>query len=120
LRYGNTGYDNTSTTVNTYYFVEDVSVTLKDYNSIKDKGLNTLYKVYPNPTQNELTIEISQENFQGAVLRIYSITGQLVHSAAMQQHVKQLNLGAYPQGVYIVEISNLGGSAFYREKVVVK
>ena len=76
-------------------------------------------KLYPNPVQHELTIAIKDANFQGAMLRVYNLTGQLVHSEAMQQHEKQLYLGAYHQGIYFVEISDLSGNVRHLEKVVV-
>jgi hypothetical protein len=61
-------------------------------------------KVYPNPATNMLNVELS--NVDGASIRIFSATGEMVKSTLNLNPggLTQINLSELPAGVYIAHI----------------
>jgi hypothetical protein len=59
------------------------------------------FKIYPNPTQGQLTIESSKENFDAPFL-IYNTQGQMVRSIRIANQRQQINLSKLPAGLYFV------------------
>jgi hypothetical protein len=65
-----------------------------------------LVEVYPNPVNNELTIE-SQEDMNQ--IEVYNITGQLLQTVNPTSSVVKINFSAYMQGVYLVKVYAING-----------
>ncbi|MGH1338841.1 MAG: T9SS type A sorting domain-containing protein [Aureispira sp.] len=61
--------------------------------------------VYPNPTQQQLTIERVQEG--KALFRLYNIFGQLVFTTMIQQQQETISLRTLPRGIYRYTIDNV-------------
>ena len=74
---------------------------------IKDNGLvNKLTEVYPNPVNNELTIESQGDINQ---IEVYNITGQLLQTVNPKSSVVKINFSTYVQGVYLVKVYSKDG-----------
>ena len=59
--------------------------------------------LYPNPVQDVLYVEGIEEN---TMIRIFNIKGALFQSAIAKEKEVQLNVGALPQGMYILQAGN--------------
>ena len=59
-------------------------------------------KIYPNPSMNDFTVNISVN-----VLKIYSTTGQLILSAKENTHKKPYDISHLEKGVYFIEIISI-------------
>ena len=57
--------------------------------------------LYPNPVNNELTIESQGDINQ---IEVYNITGQLLQTVNPKSSVVKINFSAYVQGVYLVKV----------------
>ncbi len=69
---------------------------------------NSLYiSVYPNPANDNLTIESSQN----ALIDITNIQGQLIKSIATNSNKTNVDVSALPSGVYFVEVKTEKGVA---------
>lgn len=62
------------------------------------------YKVYPNPLNSELSIEI--EKAKEKEFRIFSTTGKLVSSGKLNSKINTIDLSSLPPNVYILNIDN--------------
>jgi len=58
-------------------------------------------KVYPNPTQSELTIDISEGEFEEIL--IYNSNGQLIHKAQNDSNKFSLDVSEYVSGMYFIK-----------------
>lgn len=68
--------------------------------------------LYPNPTTGRLLVELPAGP---ATVRVLSALGQLLQErTAPTGHSIQLDLSAYPAGVYVVQISTAGGTTTRR------
>ena len=76
------------------------------------------WKVYPNPTEDKLTIELDQALHDKATLRLYDQHGAIVrrHEWPQQDKTKQLNLEGLSKGIYWLELS--GEKRKYRQSVM--
>jgi hypothetical protein len=68
---------------------------------------NATVLVYPNPFNDELTIEIVQAT-QDIEVRVFSISGQLQQAGAFGNGTSQLDLSQLQSGVYLLQLGNSG------------
>ncbi len=62
-------------------------------------------QIYPNPTQDNLTVKIDPA-FLNQPFQIFSITGQLVLSGKLTSENSEIHLNSISEGVYLLQIGN--------------
>ena len=62
------------------------------------------FRVYPNPVNSELTIEIDLS--EETKYRIYSTIGELVSSGKLNSNLNTIDLSSLPPNVYVLNINN--------------
>lgn len=60
----------------------------------------------PNPANNEVTLVSSNFELQGAVIRLYSLSGILVLNESMSGTTKTLDVSNLPGGSYVVKVEH--------------
>ena len=79
-------------------------------------------RIYPNPTDNMLNIEISNTGKQGLEIEIFSVTGKAIYRKeyrSINAHfIEQIDLSGYSKGIYLVKVRQ--PHAVYIGKVVVR
>lgn len=76
-----------------------VSNTTELYDNLFDRNIS----VYPNPANNELNIQFSEELEGAFILSIYNIEGKLIESRQVltkENRLERFNLSNYKKGVY--------------------
>lgn len=82
---------------------------------IADQWAEGSIRVYPNPFEDRISIELSQSVFSGQLLRIdiLDITGRQVHVAQVETREHQdLVLPVLPPGAYLIRIQSASGKRF--------
>ncbi|MGM0612767.1 MAG: T9SS type A sorting domain-containing protein [Bacteroidota bacterium] len=76
------------------------------------------WKVYPNPAEERLTVELDQALHEEATLRLYNQHGAIVrrHQWPKQAKTQHLSLSALSDGIYWLELD--GEQRKYRQKVM--
>jgi CubicO group peptidase (beta-lactamase class C family) len=87
------------------YLIEEVKVSFSIIVSAEQIKTVQL-EIYPNPTNGILTIGIF--NPQNADIEIFNINGSLVYSKPLKSNQEQIDLSAYPKGVYFVKVRQQG------------
>jgi len=77
---------------------------------------NGLIKIYPNPTQNVLNIELEQIELP-CTITLKDLQGRVVYSAEANSQKLELDLSSYESGIYLIGITN---DNFFRELKVVR
>ena len=82
---------------------------------LNQSDLNASTLLYPNPANNEITIELS-EVIQNATIKIMNAIGQIVYeetinSAGNSKTLKNIDISGYTKGIYTVSIENKGVKA---------
>jgi hypothetical protein len=92
-----------STSFVSYYYVDDVSVTL-------GVGIGEIYanenlvSVFPNPSAGQFFIE--GEILKKSEVRIYNSAGELVQEFYMSAGKKEVDLSTLPKGIYFMRMSS--------------
>ncbi len=64
------------------------------------------FKLYPNPSTGEFTIELNERFEIGSTVQVLSTVGQLMYQQKINAQTTQLNLGDMAKGVYFVRLNN--------------
>jgi hypothetical protein len=85
------------------------------------KEMNTLQaRVYPNPAEDRINIEIDNSGSQETVVELVTVTGTVIYHREYrnsQDHFAgQIDVSDYARGMYFVRIRQ--GSGMYNEKIV--
>lgn len=65
---------------------------------------NTLFKVYPNPTQNLLHIE--RLTNKQSEFKIYNLEGKIILTKTLVNFKEKINMADLKKGIYIIQINN--------------
>jgi hypothetical protein len=71
--------------------------------------LSSNLKVYPNPANDLLNVNISNANFKNSSITIYNVSGQQLMNSTMSGANAQLNIEDLSNGVYFVTVVNENG-----------
>jgi len=62
-------------------------------------------KIYPNPTTEKITLEISNmENLQKGIFKLFSLTGQLLQEQPVFSTTTTISLVGFSRGTYILKV----------------
>ncbi|PCJ24238.1 MAG: hypothetical protein COA97_10110 [Flavobacteriales bacterium] len=79
------------------------------------KYANDIFKIYPNPTTGQFTIEL--ENISTDVLvEVYDAMGKMIFAEKTSENNLQIDISNQPKGIYLVKIIN--GNNMFTQKVV--
>lgn len=85
--------------------IRKVSGLYTDVPVIADKTAEPL--IFPNPVQDELTIEVDKDSYHSLVM--YDIIGKIVLQKVISQNNVKINMAGIPAGVYYLEFKNEAG-----------
>ena len=94
--------------------LESESITISNTVGIEDQELNQELRIYPNPTQNNLTIELQDIPKGQYRFEIYNIYGEILKAfeveISSEIYRKEINCSGYAPGNYILKIISSDGS----------
>jgi hypothetical protein len=124
-----TFHDNNPVMGNNYYRLRivdnDASYEYSNIINIKvgETEVNGIASVYPNPTDNEVTVVIQTTNAQNAVVSISNVLGQEVMSVPVSLvsgvNKVQLQTSGLPAGTYVIAYADQNAKR-YTEKLIKK
>ena len=68
--------------------------------------VSSFYKVYPNPTSQEITVEIndfSGKNYEAALM---DFTGRILQSETINNRIQTISVGKVPTGIYFLRVGD--------------
>jgi hypothetical protein len=106
-----------------YNDCEDVIITEEKCLTMDTVSINELQnqvKIYPNPTDGQLIIEISDMRYEMCDITIYDVYGRKAQVSSLKSQVSnhQIDLSHLPVGVYFIKIDSDNGSI--TQKIVIK
>lgn len=75
------------------------------------------FSLFPNPSTNQFTVKLKQ-NSTNTVMRIYTVSGQIVQETNVKSLQYTVNTKTYKSGLYIVELRNEHG--IFTKKLIVQ
>lgn len=95
----------------TEYYRTKVPSTM-DANEIKNQ-LN--FKMYPNPSQNNITVEIGMEDTQ---LVLMDLSGKITYQTSLLAETQTISISALQPGMYIYSILSKDGTVLASDKLI--
>lgn len=89
---------------------------------LKETIEQSLFQVFPNPTNQYVTIYTSEAVSKG-VLKITNSLGQLVHSEILNNNAdlsNKINISHLAKGLYIVELTNTSDNSKKAQKLIIE
>jgi hypothetical protein len=81
----------------------NIETTTDDF--FVEKIAQTEIKIYPNPTTEKVTLEITNmETLQTGIFRLYSMSGQLLQESPVYASVTEVYLAGLARGNYILKV----------------
>lgn len=98
---------------NAGYFIDDVSVTVDTTTGINEPEQRK-FEIYPNPADNNLTIELLLKKGEQGRIELRNISGTFVNTSNIQSDrtdidVSQLNSGIYFYTIFINDLKQQSG-----------
>jgi len=91
---------------NSVMYIDNISFDDLITSTLEQTVKNTLFKLYPNPASDEVSLNIDNTNNTNLTLNIYNVTGKLINSETLQQNQQQIDIGNLNNGIYLIEIKS--------------
>lgn len=85
------------------YGIPDLAMALNQGLSVEELETNTTLNIYPNPVQNELTIEIPSV-YESVQVQLYNILGKKVLETTVTNTESKINVSVFANGIYLLKI----------------
>jgi hypothetical protein len=73
-----------------------------------EKIMEPITRIYPNPTENILNIELNDADNQPLEIEIFTVTGEVIYQKDYKNiadnFVEQVDLSGYAKGIYLVKV----------------
>ncbi|HLP12301.1 MAG TPA: T9SS type A sorting domain-containing protein [Flavobacteriales bacterium] len=89
--------DPQSTAKQSYYYIDDVSIT--QITGVDEKKENYAFSVFPNPATNKVIIETNSPN--GPIF-LYDLMGNVLKQISLNSTRTEFDVGNFPNGVYLL------------------
>ena len=73
---------------------------------IKETGLKISLSVFPNPTTENLTLQISEDNSEKLSYQLYDLQGKQLSSGQITGQQTQINMNNLPSATYFINVVN--------------
>jgi hypothetical protein len=88
---------------------------------IDNKVFETKLKVYPNPTSDKITINITNQSFVDVKLQLINISGQIIYYKELndiQNHNEEVDVTSFAKGIYYLKVND--GNKIKFEKIIIR
>ena len=97
--------------------MKGIITVLPNTTSIPEEQLENQFSFYPNPAQEQLTVEVPQ-NGSYELLEIANQLGQIVYSQQLTSKKELISLSGFASGVYFINLRN--GEAILTRKLIIE
>jgi hypothetical protein len=98
------------TALNTLMGCSSSSLAESNTTGIRENIVNNNFAVFPNPSNDKITVEYPAFGNKDEMIDIYNIQGQLLTHMAMLQTKTTIDVSAYTNGMYFVKVKSENGS----------
>ena len=85
---------------------------------IKETELNISLSVFPNPTADNLTLQISNYNNKKLSYQLYDMQGKLLSNGQVTAQQTQINTASLPSATYFIQVVNQNNKQVQSFKII--
>ncbi|WP_339697124.1 T9SS type A sorting domain-containing protein [uncultured Marixanthomonas sp.] len=82
---------------------------------VKDPELNISLSVFPNPTTNNLTLQIQNYKEEGLAYQLYDLQGKMVKTGAISGAETHISLGNLSSATYFLKVVEENNPSAYKQ-----
>ena len=79
-----------------------VTINVENVEAIRNHESMNKLKIYPNPSDNIINIEL--ENTNNAMIEIHNVSGRLVYSKELDSKIEKIDISDLSKGMYFVKV----------------
>lgn len=91
-------------------YIDNINIVSPLNTGIIDANKESTINIFPNPTNGKVSIAINSTNLDNYNLDIFNSIGQIIYTETIHQETKEfkkdLNLGLFGKGIYIIKLTN--------------
>lgn len=87
-----------------FYYIDSVSL-IPVILGTNDNSLEDQLSVYPNPTHDDITIELSN-NHSNVTIKLYTIMGELIFKKNINNQLLKIDMSGLSTGIYLLELTD--------------
>ena len=81
---------------------------------LENEFVNTSFLVYPNPSHNKVTIDLTRVELQSTKIEVINSHGQLIGTHNPTAAKEDIDLSSYSKGIYFLKIQNSFGQKLFK------
>lgn len=74
--------------------------------------------IFPNPTDNQITVEIKQQGIIAADVEIYTLAGKMIYMKSYGSNTFKINTSDLSQGAYLLKLKDSNGNLIKADKFI--
>jgi hypothetical protein len=83
-----------------------------------DQNAEAGMAIYPNPAQNNLTIQM--DNSSNYSIQLLRMDGQMVIEQHASDKISQLDVSKLSSGIYIIQVKSLSTAEIFTKKILIQ
>lgn len=105
----------------THLSTTDTLIFYQKTTNVNGNIIKSEISLYPNPTNNYINIEITNNNvIENYTVRLYNTLGELFFDSQLTSNLLTIDISSYSKGTYILTLTNNFGQKVATKYVVVK
>ena len=108
---GGPGKNSTRSSAAIAAYIKFLNGALSEANQLEVKPI---FKIFPNPTKNAMTLVLSEEATRPCELQIFDLLGHSIYQVFLTNRIQHIDLGEYPVGMYFLQVHSEAGTAFQK------
>ncbi len=108
--------DTISNLFEVYYLFDKISLTRTNEVGIEENTIKSQIKLYPNPSTNNVFIELPPQ-IKNAKALLISSSGAHISAFNLTGGINELSLSQYPNGLYFIRILSVNGNAIDTKRI---
>jgi len=96
---------------------DSITITINLCTGINENNTDVNIKIFPNPGNNFINVELKNISNEILNLEIIDINGQVLFNKKLDNNFKQIDISSYSKGIYFVKLK---GQDFIKVEKVIK
>ena len=86
--------------------------------AVFEEGSQNYIYVYPNPTENKVTIDLQTSEIKNVNIELFDLSGKMVFMKFYRTNMIKLDLNDFETGTYILKLKDENGNIVRTEKII--
>jgi hypothetical protein len=91
---------------------------ITSHSGIITNGMDEKIIIYPNPSNNRITVELSDKNYRLVDVEIFNLDGKMIYMKQYSQNAFDINISDFPNNLYVLNIKDKYGNLIQTKKII--